>query len=457
MDRFFSSLADCEWPATPPPYSAGLLSVLFQLERSQWWTPEELASQQFRQLNHVVQHAYRTVPFYRRKFDERQLDSAKVASPEHWAEMPLLARRDIQLSGTELHSTDIPTLHGPTKSSTTSGSTNQPVTTLGTGLTEFFWRVLTLRDHFWHRRDFSQSLATIRYIGNKMAATISDEVREENWGVATQGVVSTGPAFRLSIQSTIEEQVRWLLRMKPGYLLSYPSALLAIARSLEAQNEKLPALLGLRTFGEILEPECRQVCQRLFDVKIVDTYSSQEVGYIALQCPEHQHYHTQSENLLVEILDETGRPCRPGEIGRVVVTTLHNFAMPLLRYDIGDYAEVGERCPCGRGLPVLKRILGRKRNLLVMPDGQRRWPLFNAGERPEELPPFYQFQVIQRSREQIDVLVVRDESFNLPEEETVRKYMQQTLGFPFKIVIQVVESIPRSPTGKFEDFISEIS
>ncbi|MDZ4818930.1 MAG: phenylacetate--CoA ligase family protein [Planctomycetota bacterium] len=454
MDQFFGSLADCEWPATPPPYSAGLLSVLFQIERSQWWTPEELASQQFRQLNHVVLHAYRTVPFYRRRFDELRLDPVAVASPNRWADMPLLSRRDIQLSGTDVHSTESPTGHGPTKRSTTSGSTNQPVTTISTGLTELFWRVLTLRDHFWHRRDFSQSLAAIRYV---QTAKSSNEMRKENWGPATQGVLTTGPAFLLSIQSTIEEQVRWLLRTNPGYLLSYPSALLAIARSLEKQNEKLPALQGLRTFGEILEPECRAICQKILNVKIVDMYSSQEVGYIALQCPEHEHYHIQSENLLVEILDEAGQQCQAGQTGRVVITTLHNFAMPLLRYDIGDYAEVGEPCPCGRGLPVLKRILGRQRNLLTMPDGQRRWPLFNAGEWPEELPPFFQFQVIQRSTEQIDVLVVRDKPFSPLEEATVRRYMQQTLGHSFEITVHVVEAIPRSRTGKFEDFISEVS
>ena len=127
----------------------------------------------------------------------------------------------------------------------------------------------------------------------------------------------------------------------------------------------------MRTFGEILEPVCRATCQQVFGVKVVDMYSSQEVGYIALQCPEHEHYHVQAENLLVEVLAEDGRGCGPGEVGRVVVTTLHNFAMPLLRYDIGDYAEVGASCPCGRGLGVLTRILGRQRNLLVLPDGRR--------------------------------------------------------------------------------------
>ena len=81
-------------------------------------------------------------------------------------------------------------------------------------------------------------------------------------------------------------------------------------------------------------------------------YSCEEAGYIALQCPQAEHYHCQSESVLVEVLDDEGRPCTPGQVGKVVLTALHNFAMPLIRYENQDYAEVGPPCACGRGLPV---------------------------------------------------------------------------------------------------------
>ena len=105
-------------------------------------------------------------------------------------------------------------------------------------------------------------------------------------------------------------------------------------------------------------------------------YSSQEFGYIALQCPDAHTYHVQSEAVYVEILDGPGGPCRPGEVGRVVISTLHNYATPLLRYEMGDYAETGGDCVCGRTLPVLNRIVGRERNMWIMPNGQRMWPVF---------------------------------------------------------------------------------
>jgi phenylacetate-CoA ligase len=130
--------------------------------------------------------------------------------------------------------------------------------------------------------------------------------------------------------------------------------------------------------------------------------------------------------------------------------------MPLVRYDIGDYAEVGPPCDCGRGLPVLTRILGRQRNMLMLPNGESRWPALGQGDDPQSLPPFFQFQVVQRSPRQITLRVVRPAPFNVAESDRMREYVRQTLGHPFDVSIEYVDSIPRSPSGKFEDFVSEI-
>ncbi len=449
-----SAYPEIPWPALVGGRPASLLAVLFQLEQSQWWTPEELAAAQFRQAAQLLEHAWRTVPFYRQRFDAIGLPPAELATPAGWSRIPLLTRRDIQVSGEALASSAVPKTHGRVSQMLTSGSTSQPVMTLGTELTEFFWRALTLREHFWHRRDFRRSFAAIRATNDKTCLPPHGH-RENNWGAATAGLIDTGPAFLLSVQSSLEQQLDWLQRVSPGYLLGYPSMLLGIAQLMEAEGRALPELVGLRTFGEILEPECRAICERVFGVPVVDMYSSQEVGYMALQCPDNDHYHAMSENVLLEIVDERGEACPPGAIGKVVVTALHNFATPLVRYDIGDYAEAGPRCSCGRGLPTIKRILGRQRNLLVMPDGERRWPVFDAGERPEDLPPMYQYQVIQRTRSQIHVKVVRDADFTPDETAQITRYLHQTLGYPFEVSFERVAEIPRSRTGKFEDFISE--
>lgn len=449
-------LAEIRWPAIPSPMAAGTLAVLYQLEKTQWCSPEMLAQRQGQQLAAVLEHAYATVPFYRARFDELRLKPTDVGTADGWQRLPLLSRRDIQTSQASLHSTAVPQRHGKVRVTTTGGSTGQPVSVLSTEVNEFFWRALTLRDHLWHGRDFRQVFAAIRYtddaIGQPPAGTFID-----NWGAGTRESFSTGPAYLLNVKSSLDEQAAWLRSVDPGYLLGYPSALHGLALLFETDGWRLNNLRQVLTFGEVLEPEARATCERVFGAKVVDMYSSQEVGYIALQCPACQNYHVQSESVLVEVLDETGLPCRPGAIGKVVVTTLHNFAMPLLRYEIQDYAEVGEPCACGRGLPVLKRILGRKRNLLRMPDGSLRWPVFVSNAVPQTLPPFFQFQLVQRSIDELDLNVVRPGGELSPHErDDVRRYFQAVLGFPFNIAINCVTAIPRSSTGKFEDFISLI-
>lgn len=180
----------------------------------------------------------------------------------------------------------------------------------------------------------------------------------------------------LGLSVDIDEQLRWLVRESPDYLLAHAVNVQALAeRSLEL-GLVLPRLKQARTYGEMLRPEARGIVRKAWGVEIADSYSCEELGYPALQCPQCDFYHVQAESVILEILGDDGIPCKPGEAGRVVWSSLHNFAMPLLRYAIGDYAEAGESCDCGRGFPVLRRIVGRQRNMLVRPDGVRHWPSF---------------------------------------------------------------------------------
>ena len=167
-------------------------------------------------------------------------------------------------------------------------------------------------------------------------------------------------------------------------------------------------------------------------------------------------YHIMSESLLVEVLDEHGNPCLPGQVGRVVITDLHNFATPLIRYDNGDYAEAGTACPCGRGLPTLKRIAGRERNMLLLPDG-RRWPAI-GNYRVREIAPIRQYQIIQRNRETIEVRLVSDTPLTDGQETRLKEVIHESLEFPFQLqFVYFPGNIPRGPGGKLEEFICEAS
>ena len=220
----------------------------------------------------------------------------------------------------------------------------KPVSVRRTELTAFYWAAFTLRDHIWRKRDLSATFATIRYDRSARAA-YPGGIQSNNWG-SPAALFRTGPAAKLTITTPVADQAEWLVHQNAAYLSTNPSNLGELLRHCEGNGLSSPGLREVQTLSEVLDPALRDKCRRLWEIEIADMYSTMETGYIALQCPKTENYHVQSECALVEILDAGGTPCQPGEIGRVVVTPLHNFATPLLRYDIGDYAEVGAPCPC---------------------------------------------------------------------------------------------------------------
>jgi phenylacetate-coenzyme A ligase PaaK-like adenylate-forming protein len=211
----------------------------------------------------------------------------------------------------------------------------------------------------------------------------------------------------------------------------------------------------VRTLGESLDPETRALCREAWGVPLTDMYSAEECGYIALQCPEGEHYHVQSEGVLVEVLDEQGAPCAPGQVGRVALTPLHNFATPLVRYELGDYAEVGEPCACGRGLPVLKRVLGRVRNMLLTADGRRFWPLF-GGRGFGDIAPVLQHQAVQKALDLVELRLVVASPLSAEQERRLEERALSRLPPGFRIAFSYPARIERSAGGKYEDFVSEL-
>ncbi len=448
-----SSRKDILWPALPRSDEAQCLSLLYQLEASQWWPPEVLRAQQFRQLTALLGHAVQTVPFYAERLRAAGIEPGAPLTEAAWARIPLLSRDDLRDAGMALHSGALPGGHGRIHKHTTSGSTGKPVTVLKTALESLYWQCFTLRDHIWHGRDLTKKLAAIRSVGRDKAK-YPKGLRNRSWGAGTARLFANGPAVLLNVETSIENQARWLKRENPYYLLTLPTNLLHLADHCRREAIELPNLRDVGTLGGVLQPEVRDLCRQAWDVPVIDLYSAQEVGYIALQCPEAEHYHLQAESALVEVLDARGQPCQPGAWGRVVVTPLHNFAMPLIRYDIGDNAEVGEACACGRGLPVLKRILGRARNMLTLPTGELISPGF-VNDWFDGFP-VKQFQIVQRALDRLEVRIVPGRPFTDAEEKKAREGMIDRIGHPFEITFTYHDEIPRGPGGKYEDFKSEL-
>ena len=420
----------------------------FQFAQTEWLPPPVLRQRQMEQLAILLRHARATVPHYRELLRHFPLGiSSSSVDEAAWLSIPIVEREHLQERFDEFRSENPPESHGAPNIYRSSGSSGRPVEVLGTKLMHRNWLAISLRDHLWHRRDFGGKLAAIRVRLERGC--------QENWGPWADGLI-TGPSSQLNIRDPIDIQLDWLCDENPDYLITYPSNLHALARRAIERRIRLPKLAHVRTFGEMLRADLRCMVRNAWSVGIADIYSAQEVGYIALQCPQHEHYHVQAESLFVEVLDEQGAPCKPGEIGSVVVTSLHNFAMPMLRYRLRDFAEVGEPCPCGRGLPVLKRIVGRARNMLVLPGGQLQWPHIPAASWAVA-PPVRQFQVIQHTVDGLEVRLVCARPLLATEEDAVLAMVRQELGWPFQIKLTFIDQMEETPNGKYEDFVSKVA
>jgi phenylacetate-CoA ligase len=208
--------------------------------------------------------------------------------------------------------------------------------------------------------------------------------------------------------------------------------------------------------GETVSDELRARIKTVLGIVVEDVYSSQEVGSIAHTC-YYGTYHTMDQNLIVEILDADNQPVAVGETGRVVITDLHNYASPVIRYDIGDYAVRGAECQCGRGLNTLQKIQGRERNLICHPDGSRHWP--QVGMYQFDTLDFLvrRYQVVQHSLTDIEYRIVVDEPISPSQESALIALARAAMGDHFTYrVSQQTQDFAVNPNGKFEEFVCKI-
>jgi phenylacetate-CoA ligase len=444
-----SSFGGIEWPPVAAGPPAVLAALLAQLDRSQWLSPEEIALAQFHQLVRLAEHCAQQSPAFAQRLERAGLSPAELGTQAGLARLPVLTRGEVQSAGADLYCRDIPPGHLPTDDVKTSGSTGEPVVIRRTAINGFFWSAMAIREHFWHGRDFSKRLCAIR-------ANITEPQRNPHWGQPAQLLFDTGESLVLPINRDASELFEMVADFAPDNLLIYPNTLDAFAAYARETGRGLPSLKHIRSIGETLSPRIRHAAEAALGAKVEDLYSSNELGYIAAQCPESGLYHVMAEDVIVEILDVNGAAWRPGETGRVVITSLHNFAMPLIRYDIGDYAQVGHPCSCGRGLPTLARVAGRERNLIRMPDGSRFWPVIGMLD-VRDIAPISQWQLIQTAREAMELRLVSERDLTPEEEGKIRAVIEKALSHPFAIDIRYFESqLPRGANGKFEEFICRV-
>jgi phenylacetate-CoA ligase len=446
------------WPAVPRAPAAAFLALLEQLARSQYLDAGELETARLPQIAALAGHASRTFPFWEKRLSKAGLGpgATDIDLPTwkaRWAELPVLIRAEVQELGDKLRTTRVPAGHGHNIESVTSGSSGRPVRFVRTTLDFFYLQAFQLREHVWRRRNlFGKFLSIVRDGERKEPADGLHLRQMENWGPPASVVWPTGPFIMVDYRAPVSALIDTIREHAPDYLCSFPSLLFEIARQARDSGIQLPPLREVIGMGEASPPELAELCLEVWGAPYTSTYSAAECGGIAYECLEAGRWHIQSERSVVEVLDAENQPCQPGETGRVVLTPLHNFAMPLFRYEIGDLATVGEgACPCGRKLPVLAAIPGRARDLLMLPSGELRPPYYGHGA-VMKVRAIRQHQVIQTSPREICFRLVVAQPLTAQDEQHIIGSASESIGKDFSIRIEYVPEILRQASGKFAEF-----
>ena len=371
----------------------GALPQYLLMLRSQYWPEEKLQRYVRKHLDATMEGALR-IPFYRERLD------AKVSRSPELTSLPILPRHEVpQLAAS------VRALHREASllaSGVTAGSTGIPV--------PFFYDAAHQASRF---------AARARYLRENGWSPF----RRSLWIVSTRMETPDRLFFErkqlfgmrfLSHLLDMEQLANAMRAMDTVYLYSYPVNLDGLAQIFEARGDRLPSLRRIFSGSEVLEQSQRERLRRVFGVEISDNYGSTE-AFLAWECPSGS-YHVNAEHVIVEIVDESGWPVAPGKLGRVLVTTLHNRLMPLIRYEIGDYAIAAQGpCRCGRTLPRIGEVAGRDINLFTGVHGKfyTPWPLF----RPIRARGWIkQHQIVQRGIGAFVIKYVGDRALS-PEDE----------------------------------------
>jgi phenylacetate-CoA ligase len=364
--------------------------------------------------------------------------------------IPILTRAEVVKNNADLTSRKTPRDSGPVIEGQTSGSTGTPVSYKKSDASVVAATTLLERMFRWWSIDGQKTYAHIAP-DRKKEAQPPDGRTTRGWHSSHPG----GVKYFIAVETDVDTHLQWLMARRPDYLAAYAPVLKELALTAQKRGVAI-AFERLLSFGTVLDDATRELCKAAFGAEIADTYGTQEVDHIAAQCRDCGEYHVSSEAALVEVLRDDGTAATPGEVGRVVVTPLYNYAMPLIRYELGDMAEVGSApSACGRGLPTLRRVLGRTRNMFRFRDGTTIWPVSGAF-RLGNFIALKQFQIVQTDFDHVEIRYVPEAAqapaaVDLPAlTERIRRILRQ----PVEVLLRSVDRIDRSASGKYEECIS---
>lgn len=420
---------------------------LAALKQSEWWSAERIHEFQNQQLRNCIQDAYLNVPYYRKLFESLNLRPEDIRSVHDLQQLPLLTKKVVREQSKKLINQSIPR-HNLAKH-LTSGTTGTPLEVLLTKeALQFQWAV------WWrHRARFGLHLGDkFLMFGARLPVAIKQQkppVWRHNAAI-NQTYLST---YHLA-PSLIPDIVNWLNRESFDFYTGYPSAMYALCTFMKEHGLRLlnrPKYIV--TGSDALLPGFKATIEEVFGVGVTEQYGMAEACGNLAKC-ECGRFHVDFEFGILELLPIPG--LEDTKIRKMVFTGLANPAMPLIRYDIGDYAEISETpCPCGRASLTVERIDGRTEDFIYTPDGRL---ISGMNQVFEWAPGVKETQVVQDTLAQIEVRVVPDITFNASRDLTILEIeLRKRLGHEMQIKFALVDTIPRTKNGKFRAVISNLS
>jgi phenylacetate-CoA ligase len=262
-------------------------------------------------------------------------------------------------------------------------------------------------------------------------------------------------AFDISKESCLEQYKR-IKKFKPAYFYGYTTAIYGFCSWMKELGIDLNQLhlKAVICTAEKMCPHHKILFDQVFSCPVVDEYGSTENGIIAFQCRQG-NMHLMADHLIVEFLDENDVPVKPGQVGRIVITDLSSYAMPMIRYDIGDMGSPSERtCSCGVTLPLMEIMEGRKEDFIRTKSGKLIHAAYLCYTLKDD--SVHEFKMYQTAIDSVRVQIVKSPSFGPGSEEILNRNLRTSLGEEMKISFEYLERIPREKSGKLRYFVSGI-
>lgn len=448
FDLFFATMPLHKWKIT-----RNAKRYYELLNVSQWYTPAQVRDLQEKRLQQLVRHAYLHVPWYADQMQALNLVPEDFRTLEDLQKMPFLSKAALREN---LYFDLFADNHRKPEMQkiATSGSTGEPLVLYADRRQlEMRW-ASTFRSAEWTGWRFGDRQARLWHQTLGMSASQVFREYFDAWFMRRLFI----PAYEMN-EDNLAELIDRLRRFRPVLVDGYAEIFNFLAHYAHKHGIKGVAPKAIMTSAQIMPPQVREVIEREFKTKVFDKYGSREFSGIAYECDHHSGHHIMAESYIVEILKD-GRPARPGELGEVVITDLNNYAVPLIRYRIGDLAvamDADEVCGCGRGLPRIGRIEGRAQALVFCANGTWLPGTFFAHFFKDYDFAVRQYQVVQREEKAIELKIVPESGFSLTVQEEILQHLHKFMGEEMRIDVALVENIPLLKTGKRTGVVSYLN